>query len=145
MPCPAPKVGGALFAVQACPDQAAGERHGYKADLALRASGYKAVLVLENCLGIVILLTVVERSGFVKYYCPVLVAEAKVEEPRIAGRRTGAKRSSAKPNPASAGGKTMTTCPAFLEKSGKLINYTVRIALNPTPKKGCDSFSRIIL
>ena len=97
MPCPAPKVGGALFAVQACPDQAAGERHGYKADLALRASGYKAVLVLENCLGIVILLTVVERSGFVKYYCPVLVAEAKVEEPRIAGRRTGAKRSSAKP------------------------------------------------
>ena len=27
----------------------------------------------------------------------------------------------------------------------KAITYTIRVALNPTPKTGCDSFSRIIL
>jgi hypothetical protein len=36
----------------------------YRADLALRASRYKAVLMLEICFGIVIKLTVLERSGF---------------------------------------------------------------------------------
>jgi len=37
---------------------------GYRADLTLRASRYKTVLILEICIGIVILLTVLERSGF---------------------------------------------------------------------------------
>ena len=40
MQCPAPKVGGALFAVQACPDRAKGERHGYKFYCVLARSGY---------------------------------------------------------------------------------------------------------
>ncbi len=36
----------------------------YRADWVIRVSRYKAVEVLENCLGIVILLTLLERSGF---------------------------------------------------------------------------------
>ena len=51
----------------------------YRADWVIRVSRYKAVEVLENSLGIVILLTVLERSGFYRYYSPVMRAGAKAK------------------------------------------------------------------
>jgi hypothetical protein len=48
---------GASFAIQACPDRAVGERHGYKVFWVQARSRYNADYVQKTYPGIVILLT----------------------------------------------------------------------------------------